>query len=664
MIASLKLALGVVLAASLAAIAADPAPITEKDFGPSPISAETLDKAAALTVEKLGVAHAKARVIGQYFVPGTKDYPPRFIVSFGPYGSASIKGVETATYIVNLTDGTFRRMEGKPWDKVALRWPSARDALGRLYVSCMHGELAVYDPRDDSLKAVRPIKQSTWLRGVVVGEDGACYVSAFPSGASGRYDPETGETEDYGQQGGPYKIKNIYGYSVGAEGDWVYTASGKVPWFVVALNRKTKAQKILFELTQADFPNIQQRGKEVYVTLGRRDMKTNKWSSEYHKLEGGVATKVEKLSSVPKVEGPWTNIPQPKVRTETRAYPMEDGKAVILYDLPADAKLEEGATRERRMELPYSGEPFRIGRIAPGPDGSLLLSTNPYGDVTKYLPAEARYETLGNPVNKNVYDLLWHREKVWFCGYASSLIGVFEEKGAKVLHSWAGSLGQKHCWHMVVGADKKIYLGCHAEREFVGGALAWYDPETKEAGGKRFPNDDCAGITTALDGQLIVYSSTAVADPMHPDATPPGASLYVYDTAKAEFTQRIIPLPGDTPRGRVLGSAGGVIEAAPGVILGFTTWQGKPRMYLADAMTGEVLKRANLPAPPKGEIVKGPDGMVYAFLGDVLCRIEPKTLAFTAVGNVPGAAGRMAFSGKDLYMTGDIELRRVKGVAR
>ena len=131
----------------------------------------------------------------------------------------------------------------------------------------------------------------------------------------------------------------------------------------------------------------------------------------------------------------------------------------------------------------------------------------------------------------------------------------------------------------------------------------------------------------------------------------------MYDTEQQKLVQQFAPLPGE----EASGSAGMIAECAPDVVLGLTTFRGKPTMYVADALKGEVLHRADLPAKPEEDVKRGPDGMLYAFLGKTLVRRHPRTYAITPVGKA--APGQMAFIGRDLYLAEDFELRRIREAA-
>ena len=164
---------------------------------------------AEFTVESFGPVERQARIRGHAVSPGTADYPPRVIIGF-------VDG--DGTWIVNLRDGSARMADAPGFEADYLQWPTFIGADGKLFSSCGAGGLSVYDPVSDAIKLVRPIPDARWLRGMAIGPDGAVYVSDYPTGSAARYDPTTGVVTNFGPQGGPFEIKNVYGYSVGSDG--------------------------------------------------------------------------------------------------------------------------------------------------------------------------------------------------------------------------------------------------------------------------------------------------------------------------------------------------------------------------------------------------------------------------------------------------------------
>lgn len=621
-----------------------------------PITKEALDQAPEAEVERLGVVQTLGRICGNCLVPGTREYPPRYIVSFWSMADRSF----FKTFIIELATGEARTVTEDGFDKDAPRWPWVQADDGKCFLSTMRGALAVYDPTTDKIKMVRPCPEASWLRGLAIGGDGAVYVSGYPKGDAGRYDPRTGEVEYFGPQGGPFSITNIYGYSVGSDGKWVYTASGKIPWYVVAYNRKTKQQKNLLKFNQSDFPNVRQIGKEVYLTASIVDQQAGISRVEHYLLSDGEAKPIDTPPNQPKVSYAWTDVLQPAIDNPGRGLPMIDGSAIFRYK-PAEADDNEPY---REVKLPIPGEPYNVRRIAPMGDGRVVVATGIYGDVFLFDPKTGSYERVGNPANRNVYCLHAKDGTIYFGGYANAFLGVFEDRQGRLLHNWNRMLGSKRTLSLVEGADGKFYLGCHAEREFVGGALAWWDPnapEGEQAGGIRFPNDEANWTVTAMDGKYIVIATSAVVDPTNPGYEPPGGKIIVYSTEEQKIINEFVPFPNDVPQGNRRGSAGLIVEAAPGSILGFTTFQGKPLMYVCELLTSKMLRRSELPAPARGDLKRGPDGAVYTFLEETLVRINPKTYAIAPI--CKASPGRMAFVGADLYLSGQPELRRIRGIA-
>jgi len=626
------------------------------------IAKKDLDSAPAAEVRNLGVAQRLARVSGWSVSPATPDYPARLLVGFYSFARRG----ECETWVVDLSTGAFRRVTAPGFDKDTLRWPHVRDETGREYFSCSKGALAIYDPRADKFKMVRPIPKATWLRGLALGGDGAVYCSDYPTGSAARYDPETGEIEYYGPQGGPFKITRIYGYSVGSDGEWVYTACGKIPWYVTALHRKTREQKTLFKLDQRDYPGVSMRGKEVYLITSIWNDEKKKHESSWYHFKDGQAVPFEGYPSKVALKGPWIGTPQPHAYyPESRGLEIDAKGAVVWYRPPQPAEKPgvpvptppSEETGWRKVHLPVQGDPYEIRRLGATDDGRILLATGNYGNVYFYDPRSGRFEDLGNPARHNVYALLYHKEKVYFAGYPQPFIGVYEN-GQGVIKKFWNELGCKRSVSLALGADGFIYAGLHAEREFVGGGIGWWHPETGESGGVQLRNDECWNIASVLGGKYVVAASRVVPDPTHPEIEARAGNLIVVDTAAKKIVKTFSPLPEQKSRG----SAGRIVEARPGVVLGLSDVNGEPTMYVARIPEGDVTLRRGLPARVTGDLERAPDGKLYTFLDKTLVRIDPETFQITPV--CKAEPGRMAFLGADLYLGSQSQLRRIEGVAK
>ncbi len=227
-----------------------------------------------------------------------------------------------------------------------------------------------------------------------------------------------------------------------------------------------------------------------------------------------------------------------------------------------------------------------------------------------------------------------------------------------------------------LGADGKVYFGGFGLRHYTGGGLGWFDPKTGKLDGFWKPLSGYAvhWIAPALDGKLIVISTSKAADELNTNQSPEEAKLFVYDVTAQKLVREIVPVT----KARTTGL---ITEAAPGRLLGLTTSgaeSGKAGLlYGVDVTTGEVLLRKPLPSPvsiddswphwvdPSYEyldLVRGPDGFIWTYLKNVLVRIDPKDASVHVVGRID-PVGHLTFVGKDVYLSGPEQLRRIRNIS-
>ena len=228
-----------------------------------------------------------------------------------------------------------------------------------------------------------------------------------------------------------------------------------------------------------------------------------------------------------------------------------------------------------------------------------------------------------------------------------------------------------------LGADGKIYFGGFGERGYTGGGFGWYDPKTGKADGfwKPLSGYMVHYIAPALEGRLIIISSTGAPDELNNNNAPEEAKLFFCDVAQGKIVREIVPVP----KARTTGL---ISEVAPGRLLGLTVDTVDPGhpgvgiLYGLDVATGDVLFRKSVPWPvgtdgywphwvdPSYEyldLVRGPDGFAWTYLKNVLVRINPKDASVHVVGKIE-PLGRPIFVGNDLYLAGLEQLRRVRDI--
>ena len=226
-----------------------------------------------------------------------------------------------------------------------------------------------------------------------------------------------------------------------------------------------------------------------------------------------------------------------------------------------------------------------------------------------------------------------------------------------------------------LGADGKIYFGGFGLRHYTGGGFGWYDPKTRKMDGFWKPLSGYAvqWIAPAVDGKLIVISTIRAADELNNNQAPEEAKLFVYDVTEQKIVREIVPVA----KGRTTGL---IAEVAPGRLLGLTSNRDtlEPSiLYGVDVAKGEVLFTKDLPSPvstdaywphwvdPSYEyhaFVLGPDGFVWTYLKDVLVRIDPKDASVHVVGKID-PVGWPTFVGRDVYLSGSEQLRRIRNIA-
>ena len=105
-------------------------------------------------------------------------------------------------------------------------------------------------------------------------------------------------------------------------------------------------------------------------------------------------------------------------------------------------------------------------------------------------------------------------------------------------------------------------------------------------------------------------------------------------------------------------------------------------LYEVDLATRKVTRAVELPGLLGGRrgyymlipFEKGPDGGIYTFYNEMLCRIDPRTLTVTLLskalatldpnrqipdGENPWTVGKIAFHGRDVILSGTSHFRRI-----
>jgi hypothetical protein len=662
-----------------------------------------LNSAPDLPVQDLGPMAFKANVTLGPLAPdpaGTGFVQLLFAFPPGDYTSTKepfeIVSVDLQTGAISRTRASTQAGSAG-WRVWTWEWGSD----GKLYLGTQGpGHLISWDPKSQKAHDYGVVWNGVdMVYRLVVGADGALYGGGASPSMLFRYDPKADRVQNLGVVGLPRTYQPSYAYTLGADDRYVYVASGKLPWYVVAYDRKTGTQANLLTYGGSDYPEVYQYADAVYVKVMIAEQEGQPRRFEYYRLAEGKATPIAKLPPALSRPTPAPDRNRPEIFLDTRAAP-DDGGTVRLWYRPAAAKAAApqpppaNASLEQlgwnSVRIAATAQPYQLRRLALLPDGRLIGATGNYGDMFTFDPFTGRREVLGNTVDTNVYGMLVSDGKLYYTGYAGAPLCVYDptrpwtlgkdtplakapdwaspRSNPQRLVSLMATFGVHYGYHIVRDAQDRLYVGCHAERNRVGGALAVYDPKTQQAGGVGEPEltqFDCAGLAATSGGRLIVYSSSLVTDPKRPGSTPPDAKLFVYDPAAGRFVREIVPLPGRTNTGLLAtGLPGQVVGASPGPAGKSTT------LYAVEVDSGRVLWQRDVPGSVPGRVHqggffrRGPDGQIWTFLDRVLVRVRPDTGEVTPVGTVASGPGDVVFVGPDIYLAGTTSLRRIRDVLR
>ncbi len=583
-------------------------------------------------------------------------------------------------------------------------------------------DLFVYDPAANTIEARGEIVHGLGgeVRPLVVGPDGRIYGTGTRGKQVGLYiyDPKLRKVvKDFGPVGPSHPNGAWSRYVMGVDDTHAYIASGMIPaWYLVAVNLGTGEQKVLLESPTERVMDIIERFPSAYARVPQDGGAPDK---EYWLYHGQAIPMTNSAAPWPKQASPWDKaVPKPEVYFD-QIDPDEQGNAVLWYRSREDAERERasrsagakttGEASDRDAKAKALGwksiriegvatYPHRINPLSVLPDGRLYGTGEDYVGTFLFDPKTDRTTYCGPRVGLAPYTTIVSGDKLYLSGYSGGHLFVFDPardwtlgKGGPPGDSapnqgdmrsnprYLGDfdkttrVGLMHS--SALGADGKIYFGGFGLRHYTGGGFGWYDPKARKMDGFWEPLSGYAvqWIVPALDGRLMVISTIRAADELNHNQAPEAARLFVYDVSAQKIVRDIVPLA----KGRTTGL---IAEVAPGRVLGLTSdpaQRDRSVLYGVDVTTGEVLFTKALPSPvstdaywphwvdPSYEyqaFVRGPDGFVWTYLKDVLVRIDPKDARVHVVGKID-PVGWPTFVGRDVYLSGNEQLRRIRNIA-
>ena len=591
------------------------------------------------------------------------------------------------TVIIDLGTGEIKR-HVRP---SALYSRTAMGPDGKYY-STITGEggtaIQVYDPATNTITDLKDMAKRVRgeTRPLVIGPDGMMYGAGSSASKAIIYqlNPTTGKITMYGHVGPSHAPADCWGYTVGADETYVYVASGKTPWYLVAYNRKTKKDAVLLTIDDPKgYIGVSQRRHGCAVSA--QYFKDKKRTTDRYWVRDGKLTKMDKHHQAPpwKVTGkPWVVFPPKPELGAAGVIPKADGKCELWYrspedkknapkDPPAGAKPEDLGWKVVRYEI--DTYPFEVPMITGMADGRAVGSGGNYVGNFIYDPKTNRSDHPGI-LKLSHYCTTVLDGKVYMSGYPGSALYEWDpdkpwtanatpapwlkpvredlpESNPRRLTYLTHDGSGCHKMLAAVSAAGKVFFGGRWYRNGEGGGLGWWDPKTKKAGGIDLPfrNYQVHYMASTGNGRYLVLSTQTARDLIGKTPKPESAKIIIFDTLEMKVVRDLVPVKGAELTGPVAGSGGTTV-------LGITynpadridpDWKGKypitygqkdktAILYKIDAATGKVLWTKTLPYPVgirtnENAMGKdgfafelGPDGKVWTYTGGKFIPCNPK----------------------------------------
>jgi len=589
---------------------------------------------------------------------------------------------------------------------------------GKLYISILGRphikvEICVYDPATNKLH-LNAFDMPDDMRGethpLVLGWDGLLYAMgghADRSVTACQVNWHTGDVKFYGPMGPSHAPHGCWGYWGGVDDRYIYIASGKIPWYLVAYDRQTGKSETLAETTPPGGVVTVKQHRYGCTATASKVKGTDGKRIEYWLYQGKAVPKKDRKETPPwpqPEDGGVVQVPMPPrpIVSLARAEPGPDGKAQCWIrtleardaakGLPTDATPEQQGWQIFDYEVPVS--PQALYRLREMPDGRLFGTGGAYLGHFICDPRTGEYVHPGL-LHLSHYSTAFLGGKIYMSGYPTSPLFEWDpskpwtanaplpdgrtlmEHDPRANPRRVARLGAKEIagthkmYAAVTGADRKVYFGGRWIRDGAAGGLAWYDPATGEAAGlwEPFSNYQITHLTTIREGRTIVISTRRVDDPLLGKPKPEQGRLFLFDTACKKLVAHTDPVAKAKGAGPIAGVGGGRV-------IGWTVDPDDEKssiLYGYDADANQVAWRKPIPfrlpvrigsnQKERFDFRLGPDGRVWTYMGSsVLVTIDPANGMIQPVGRVAGGS-RIAFSGGNVYVGGTPAVRRLKGVS-
>ncbi len=530
----------------------------------------------------------------------TQDSAPVFLVQIDPYTGVSRQ--------YNAPIGTH------PWGLVI--GPDNCVYIGTAGEAAAGGFLLRFDPAHPEKGVVNLGKMAdseTYVWDLARGEgDGCIYGCSYGNGKVTSYDTRTGKMRDYGQMkpGQQYTRPLV----VGKDG-WVYTGAGTTDPDYIALNPRTGEHHSSrpAELAGTPVPELAQGAWAVF-RKGVDGHAYQRDNGKWYRLIGGTGRLIAE-----------SELPAPVVTH------LKDGRVLGRIEPTGTwTLLDPQSGKETSGRFEYKGEgmaPFVIGE---GPDGDIYGSTILPLWLFRTDPRTGKHEVLGKASHSGgeLYSMLPLDGILWMFAYPEAYVSSYDPKrplnyGDNPENNPRnfGPVGDGHLRPraLILGPERKFYVGSFAPYGELGGAMGVFDPvlaKTVENYRNLIPNQSIAALAFDPKNNLV-FGGSDVAGGGGTTPSEPQALFFVWDPAAKKIVQTAGLVKGDTGTPAMTVADGKV----------FVVTRPSNTLSVWDIAEKRVIDQRPIDCGDMVEISMGThtDGMVYGLTRKGVMRIDPKT---------------------------------------
>ncbi|MCC6444220.1 MAG: hypothetical protein IT210_12300 [Armatimonadetes bacterium] len=490
-------------------------------------------------------------------------------------------------------------------------------------------------------KVGKPSATEDYLWMFDTGTDGKLYACTYPNAKLVSYDPKTGQMEDLGRM----DETQMYSRSVAASKNGkIYVGIGSARANVVVYDPQTKQRKSILP------EQYRKEGEWGTVMAGKDGNVYVRSGAQWFRADDETLTPIE--------EKDW---PGSRITLE-----MKNGLVVTDATNTGYTLLDTKTNKSTTHKFQYKGAGSGIFMTAMGPEGKIYGSTAMPLEMFVYDPKTGHMEDLGNPtpVGGEIYSMGALDGLLYVCAYPGSWLSVYDPNkpwnyGTEPNSNprGIGNIGDGHLrpGAMVIGPDKRIYIGSMPPYGQLGGAMGIYDPKQDkvvENYRNLIPNQSIFALAYEPVGGLIFGGSSIVGGG---GSTPfeKEARLFAWNIAEKKKVIDLTPVPGDTEIAAIACARGKV----------FAVSRGSNTLTVYDPKERRIVHQAKMPVGTTLDTSLGlhKNGLLYGLTGSAIYTIDPKSYKVSKVAEYPKGIHRgFALTDDALYFACGVTLVRYK----